>query len=83
MMNEEALKLKKDVDRLKEKSSKLNEEIFYKIRQLELVCIHNETEKKCEYKPGGYLDKSQYINKIVCKLCGKVIDIDVKIGSFE
>ena len=83
MANEEALKLKKQIHRLDMKEAKLSAERYGLIRQMELVCIHNDIEKKYKYEAGGYLDRCKYINKIVCKTCGKVISEDIQLGGFE
>jgi len=82
-INEDALNLKREIDRLTKRRDKLSGEISYKSTQLELICIHNETEIQYAYEAGGYLERSRYINKTVCKICGKIIHTDIKIGGFE
>jgi hypothetical protein len=81
--NQEALNLKKEIEKLDKKIMTLEFARAGSIERLGLICIHNETEKKYEYFGGGYLDRCKYVNKIVCKVCGKVLIEDVKIGSFE
>jgi hypothetical protein len=81
--NQEALNLQKQINCLKEKESKLYVERIHLTRQMELLCIHNETEKQHDYIPGGYLDREQFINKVVCKICGKVITEEITTGYFQ
>lgn len=81
--NQEALDVKKEIEKLDRKIMKLEFAKAGSLRKLVAVCIHNEIDKKYEYEPGGYLDRCKYINKIVCKTCGKVIEEEVTIGGFN
>lgn len=81
--NHEALKLKKQIERLENRASLLYGEASHLKYQMIDVCIHDETEEKYEYQPGGYLDREVYINKIVCKVCGKVLEEERKTGGFN
>lgn len=80
--NQEALDLKKEIEKLDRKIMTLEFARAGSRRRLELICIHNETEKKYEYIGGGYLDRCKYVNKIVCKVCGKVLLEDIKLGGY-
>lgn len=83
MKNEEAINIKKEIARLQKRADKLLGEISNKRDKMKKVCVHNESEMKYNYEPGGYLDRSKYINSLTCKVCGKVIDEKVTIGGFE
>jgi hypothetical protein len=83
MENQEALNLKKVINRLTKRYDKLGGEISFKFRQLELICIHNDTEIKDDYVPGGYLNRCEYIKRKVCKVCGKVLNEDITYGGFN
>ena len=84
--NDEALKCQKEIKRLQNRIDKYLAPLNKKIRDLDeklhLTCIHNETEKKYEYESGSYYDQCKYINKVVCKVCGKVISRDVTYGGY-
>jgi acetyl-CoA carboxylase alpha subunit len=82
MENEKALKLKKEIDRLEKRRDKLNNEIYTKIQEMEDICVHNDIEWKYEYHEGGYLDLSEYVSKLVCKICGRVLKKEIKKGGF-
>lgn len=81
--NQEALNLKKEIAKVDRKISSLNVQFVCLHHQLRDVCIHDDTELKHEYQAGGYLERSVYINKVVCKVCGKVIKEERITGSFE
>jgi hypothetical protein len=83
MENGDALKLKKEIAKLDKKIMTLEFARAGSKRRLEAICIHNDLERRSEYQPGGYLDKSKYIHKIICTVCGKVLQEKVEIGSFE
>lgn len=80
--NQATIKLIKESKKLEEKAANLYGKASYLRRQAELVCIHNQTEPKYEYQSGSYLDRAVYINKIVCKVCGKVLDEERTIGRY-
>jgi hypothetical protein len=61
---------------------KLDKKIDLKYNKLKKICICNETEKQEEYIEGSYLNKSQYIIKIVCKVCGKILNKEIKEGYY-
>ena len=85
--NQEALSLKKEINRLEMRMIKYCAPINAKVRGLqekfEKSCIHNETERKDEYEDGSYYDRCKYITKIVCKVCGKELKKDVTYGGFN
>jgi hypothetical protein len=85
--NDEALGYQKEIKRLQKRIDKylapLNKQIRDLDEKLHLVCIHNETEEKHEYESGSYYDKCKYIDKTVCKVCGKVINEEVTYGGFN
>jgi hypothetical protein len=81
--NQEALNVKKEIEKIDKKIMRLEFARAGSIRKLETVCIHDETEKKYEHQSGGYLDRSKYINKVVCEICGKVLEEKITIGEFE
>jgi hypothetical protein len=83
MENQEALTLKKEINRFEKRRDKLSSEISFKSRQLELICIHNDIEIKDDYVSGGYLEHRQYIKRKVCKICGKILDEKITYGGFE
>ena len=80
--NGKALFLHIVISRLERRLAKLANEIGSKKEELQQICIHNETIKKEDYIKGGYLDREEYITTIACKVCGKVLDKQVKIGGF-
>lgn len=85
LINEEngkALVLHRVISRLERKQSKLANEICSKRTELQQICIHNETIKNESYIEGGYLNRAEYITTTVCKICGKVLDKQVKYGGF-
>lgn len=81
--NQEALKLKKQIEKIECKADILYGKASNLSHHLQEICIHDDTELKHDYEPGGYLERSVYINKVVCKVCGKVIKEERIIGSFE
>lgn len=82
MGNDEALKLKKEIEKLDKKITTLQFAKAGSQRRLELICSHNDLEWKYEFHEGGYLDQSEYISKLVCKVCGKVLKQERKPGGF-
>ncbi len=82
-LNQEAIKLIKESKKLEEKAANLYGKASYLRRQAELVCIHNQTELKYDYQSGSYLDRAVYIKKVVCEICGKVLDEERTIGGYE
>jgi hypothetical protein len=85
--NQEALNLKKEINRLEMRKIRYCAPINAKIRDLqekfESSCIHNETERKDTYEGGSYYDQCKYITKFVCKVCDKVLKEDVTYGGFN
>jgi len=81
--NQEALDILKKIEKLDKRIMMMEYEREGSTRMLELVCVHDETVKKHDYQPGGYLDRCKYINKIVCEVCGKVIEEEIIIGGFN
>lgn len=81
--NQEALNLKKEIIKMEKKILNLQFANAERTRKLELICIHDKTEKKHEYQPGGYLERCRYINKVVCTVCGKVIEKEEIVGGFN
>ena len=81
--NQDALNLKKEAEKLMKRADKIYGQAYEKINQMEEICIHDETEKKYDYIPGGYLDRCEYINRIVCTVCGKVLDEQKTYGGFN
>lgn len=81
--NKEAIRIKRNILKLEAKVLTYFGQAEELNRQLQNVSIHNETEKKYEYEPGGYLDREVFINKIVCKVCGKVIYEERTTGGFN
>lgn len=81
--NGEALALRKEIDRLTRRKDKISKEIYSKKASMQDVCIHNETEVKDSYVPGGYLDREQFIKTTVCIICGKEIKEDITYGGFN
>lgn len=80
--NGKALVLHRVISRLERRLSKLANDIGSKKAELQQICIHNEPIKKESYVEGGYLDRAEYITTTVCKICGKVLDKQVKYGGF-
>jgi hypothetical protein len=80
--NQEAIDLKKEIEKLDRKIMTLEFARAGSQRRLALICIHNETEKQHDYQEGGYLDREKYIDKVVCKICGTVLTEDIKVGGF-
>lgn len=81
--NQEAIKLKKEIEKIECKAVLLYGKASSLSRHLQDICIHDDTELKHEYQAGGYLERAVYINKVVCKVCGKVINEERITGSFE
>jgi len=80
--NGKALVLHHNISRLEHRLSKIANEIGNKRAELQQICIHNESIIKESYIEGGYLDRAEYITTIVCKICGKELDKQVKYGGF-
>jgi len=80
--NGEAIAIYRELQRLKHRVEKLNKEIRDKTEEMHVACIHNDTEVKDSYIEGGYLDRSQYIKTLVCKLCGKELDKVITTGGY-
>jgi hypothetical protein len=81
--NQEAINLKKEIEKIRIKADILYGKTYEMSNRLEEICLHDDTELKHEYERGGYLERAVYINKVVCKVCGKVINEERIIGSFE
>ena len=81
--NQEALKLKKEIKKLECRADILYGKASNLSHRLQEICIHDDSELKHAYEAGGYLERSVYINRIVCKVCGKVIKEERITGSFE
>jgi hypothetical protein len=82
MKNEEALKIVKEIEKLDKKIMTLEFAKAGKQARLKLICIHDDIEWKYEFSEGGYLDPSEYISKLICKTCGKVLKEIRKPGGF-
>jgi hypothetical protein len=82
MANDEALKLKKEIEKLNKKIITLQFAKACSERRLELICIHDDLDWKYEFSGGGYLERSEYISKLVCNVCGKVCKEVRKSGGF-
>lgn len=80
--NINAIKLIKQANKLESQAQILYGKATHFRIEAELVCIHNETEPKYEYEPGGYYDREVYINKVICKVCGKVLEEERKLGGY-
>jgi len=80
--NQEAIDLCKKMKTLERRAFAIAGQMAGLRHRIEEVCIHNEVEIKHEFHAGGYLDKSEYIDKIVCKICGKIIKETKTIGGF-
>lgn len=86
--NVEALTLCDEVQRLKRRRDKLNDQITEKREKMRLVCTHPETKEEDSFKispvqiEGGYLDRSQYIKTTNCVVCGKKLDEKITYGGF-
>jgi len=51
--------------------------------QLQEICPHIDTKVTKDYEEGGYLETGKYVTTITCKICDKVLDIDIKsTGSY-
>lgn len=81
--NQEAINLKKEIAKIRMKADILYGEADAKYRQMQSICLHDETEEKPDYVPGGYLDREQFIKRIVCKACGKVLMEKITTGGFN
>jgi hypothetical protein len=85
--NQEALDLLKEINRLEMRIIKYCSPIDAKISDLQeklhLVCIHDETEMKHEYEEGGYFNRCKYIDRVTCKVCGKIITEKITFGGFN
>ena len=82
MENEKAIELSKTIDQLIEKRDSLMNDIILKKEQLQLICIHDETKKVDKYEEGSYFDRSRYITEIRCNLCNRLLESDIRIGSY-
>jgi len=80
--NSEALILLDKIKKLESKYFKLRNNLEIERTKLQEICIHNETEKNEDYISGGYLDRAEYITRIICKTCGKMLDKQIKYGGF-
>lgn len=80
--NAQALIINDEINRLRRRYDKLTDEICQLTKELNQVCIHDETEVKYDFIDGSYYDRKQYITKTVCKICGKELDIKVKYGGY-
>lgn len=78
----EALNICRVISRLERRRDKLNKEIHYNKDVLKLICKHFETEKKEEYIEGSYYDRSEYITKKVCKICGTELSKSSTSGGY-
>ena len=84
--NQEALDLKKEINRLEMRKFKYCSLINAKIHDLqekfEKSCIHNEMVMEYKFEPGSYYDQCKYINQTVCKVCGKILEKDIRFGGY-
>ena len=80
--NHKAISLKKEIAKLELKRDKLQSFIFNEKEKLQNICLHNETYEKHEFFEGSYYDKSEYINKMICEVCGKVMSENKSYGGY-
>lgn len=57
--NEKALLLAKEIKKLRNKVTKLTNEINVKYVELTNVCTHSKIKKNVKYFEGGYLDRAE------------------------
>lgn len=72
----------RQIERRKKKRSILNGEIIRLEQTLIEVCDHSNQTIKREYIEGGYLDRSEYITKVKCEVCGKILDTKTEYGNY-
>jgi hypothetical protein len=72
----------KQIERCKKKRSILNGEINKLEQTLIEICNHSNQTIKREYIEGGYLDRSEYITKVKCEVCGEILDTKTEYGNY-
>lgn len=86
MKNRKAILIKKEIEKLQLRERKyldrIQKEIKNKITQLEQCCLHNETITTNEYKDGGFDYVSESIIETKCAICKKVLNTEVKKGTY-
>lgn len=82
-MNQEVLKIRKELDRMKKRYDKLREDIRIKRDTIQSICTHEDVNVEERYVEGGYLDRAEYIKKFTCKICGKDLGEKITYGGFN
>lgn len=72
----------KETSKLRKKFDELSTKISLLDKRLREVCKHNLTETKTEYVEGSYYNKSEYITKQLCRVCGKELSRKVELGNY-
>ena len=80
--NQKAIDLRKKLLRLENRSKKLSIEINDVRQEMLLACTHPDVKREHDYIPGGYYDRCVYINKDICKFCGKLINEERTLGGY-
>ena len=81
--NGKALVLHREINRLARRMGKLAREINTKKAEIQEVCTHNGDKKTINsYVSGGYLDREQYVTTVICLICDKELDKQIKYGGF-
>lgn len=76
------LDLLDEINKAEELASKYIKELDGKRKELTDVCSHTNTKVEEKYIPGGYLEREEYIKRLVCTTCGKQLDEKREQGSF-
>jgi hypothetical protein len=82
-MNEKAILLKKEITRIVKRRDKLSDDLVLKMSELEKCCLHNDSRYEDDYESGSYYDKSKFIKKEICNVCGKELNKTVTTGNYE
>ncbi|MFA5366445.1 MAG: hypothetical protein WC333_00780 [Dehalococcoidia bacterium] len=64
------------------KRDKVAIEIERCLEELPKICTHSEKKTVCVTEGGDYYNRTRYIRKTVCAICGEELDQEVTLGGY-
>lgn len=80
--NSRAIALKRTIEKLQKKQTKLRNEISEKKGELRIICKHTETKTETKNYEGDYLNVSHSVIADICIVCGLTLREKIKSGTY-